>query len=243
MGQYYNVLVKNDDGTRDAYSPQISLYMTKKGWGLEQMNELYEKHHPLDEAGRQTFVPYPDEFYGVSYGPKLLENGLIGSLFVAGIVNLLREKVMRIAWLGDYAGRDEGNKGNEGDEQFPGYDDYETYPSLTEDDYDYIWENDDDYMLAFPQMPNYEDGTRGYLVNLDKGQYIDLGDVPDGEGTFLHPLVALTVIGNGRGGGDYYGTNMDMLGTWALDRIQVVDTEPVGLVPVDAQKVRFENRL
>jgi hypothetical protein len=42
----------------------------------------------------------------------------------------------------------------------------------------------------------------------------------------LHPLPLLTAEGNGRGGGDYDGPNMDMVGTWARDVISMENEAP-----------------
>ena len=39
----------------------------------------------------------------------------------------------------------------------------------------------------------------------------------------FHPLSLLTAEGNGSGGGDYYGPNIDMVGTWARDIISMED--------------------
>lgn len=36
-----------------------------------------------------------------------------------------------------------------------------------------------------------------------------------------------TQQGNGLGGGDYWGTNEELIGTWALDTISIED-EPIG---------------
>ena len=42
---------------------------------------------------------------------------------------------------------------------------------------------------------------------------------------FIHfPL--LCADGNGRGGGDYEGTNMELIGSWAFDRIGVANELP-----------------
>lgn len=43
----------------------------------------------------------------------------------------------------------------------------------------------------------------------------------------IHPLPLLTAIGNGLGGGDYYGINTDDVGTWAWNEISVEDEPPV----------------
>ena len=58
-----------------------------------------------------------------------------------------------------------------------------------------------------------------YIVNHTKKVYIEK------KGDF-HPLPLLTAEGNGRGGGDYRGPNMDMVGTWARDVISMENDAP-----------------
>lgn len=67
------------------------------------------------------------------------------------------------------------------------------------------------------------DDTR-YIINTNKKQYIDLWMV-EGIDTPLHPLPLLTAEGNGRGGGDYEGTNMKLVGSWARDFIKVAGND------------------
>lgn len=38
----------------------------------------------------------------------------------------------------------------------------------------------------------------------------------------VHPLPLLTSLGNGKGGGDYHGLNMEWVGAWALHAIEVI---------------------
>jgi hypothetical protein len=42
----------------------------------------------------------------------------------------------------------------------------------------------------------------------------------------IHPLPLLVSEGNGSGGGDYFGHNQDLCGTWARDIISVEDSIP-----------------
>jgi len=57
-----------------------------------------------------------------------------------------------------------------------------------------------------------------YIVNHTKKVYIEK------KGRF-HPLSLLTAEGNGRGGGDYHGSNT-MVGTWARDVISMENEAP-----------------
>ena len=61
-----------------------------------------------------------------------------------------------------------------------------------------------------------------YIVNHTKKVY-----VKKNSGMHLHPLSLLTAEGNGRGGGDYHGPNIDMVGTWARDVISMENAAPV----------------
>jgi hypothetical protein len=59
-----------------------------------------------------------------------------------------------------------------------------------------------------------------YIVNHTKKVYIEK------KGNGLHPLALLTAEGNGRGGGDYHGPNIEMVGTWARDVISMENEAP-----------------
>jgi hypothetical protein len=70
-----------------------------------------------------------------------------------------------------------------------------------------------------------------YLVNETKGLYVDYEKVKPTTkwGHRIDPLPLLTAEGNGRGGGDYEGRNMKLVGSWARDVIYVTDNLPEGL--------------
>jgi hypothetical protein len=61
-----------------------------------------------------------------------------------------------------------------------------------------------------------------YIINHSKKLFIDKRALT-GQ---IHPLSLLTSEGNGRGGGDYYGPNKELCGTWAGDIISVNDSVP-----------------
>lgn len=56
-----------------------------------------------------------------------------------------------------------------------------------------------------------------YIVNHSKKEYLDKRKLS----SRIHPLPLLTAEGNGRGGGDYHGSNQHFVGTWARDIISV----------------------
>lgn len=69
------------------------------------------------------------------------------------------------------------------------------------------------------------------LVNHTKKIYIDCDDYWEKSSErryVIHPLPLLTVIGNGLGGGDYHGENMEFVGSWANDTISIEDYVPEG---------------
>ena len=68
-------------------------------------------------------------------------------------------------------------------------------------------------------LVNKNTSTYTYIVNHTKKVYIEK------KGRF-HPLPILTAEGNGCGGGDYDGKNMDMVGTWARDIISMENEAP-----------------
>lgn len=70
-----------------------------------------------------------------------------------------------------------------------------------------------------------------FLVNTTKQEFINCTtyyncnhDVDD---WYIHPLPLLTAVGNGEGGGDYFGVNNELVGRWAGDALYIDDEEPV----------------
>ena len=62
-----------------------------------------------------------------------------------------------------------------------------------------------------------------YIINHSKSLFIDKKSISSGQ---IHPLSLLTAEGNGRGGGDYRGSNEELCGSWARDIISVNDQVP-----------------
>ena len=70
--------------------------------------------------------------------------------------------------------------------------------------------------------PHVEDMSEYlYVVNHTKQEYMYKG--PRGS---MHCLPLMTAEGNGRGGGDYNGPSMDLVGRWARDVISVEKEAP-----------------
>lgn len=67
--------------------------------------------------------------------------------------------------------------------------------------------------------------TYEYIINFTKKMFVRIPK-KSGNGLLIHPLPLLCADGNGRGGGDYEGTNMELIGSWAFDRIGVANELP-----------------
>ena len=178
---------------------------------------------------------------------KLMEHSYIGNDLPEFVASLLDHT--RVVWMGDYA--DEHISPGKGDrfasrieDRVRVFDDdargtlkglYElrmqpadAYPLLNIDD-PLGWIGDG----AFPMMPRIRKVLdKGYLVNEDKMEYIPMRrycrkNDRDRSGRFIiSPLPLLTAIGNGAGGGDYWGLNDKYVGLWAWDRLTYRTTKP-----------------
>jgi hypothetical protein len=81
-----------------------------------------------------------------------------------------------------------------------------------------------EYNLICPR-PKNTDNYR-FVVNHTKRQFVDKNSVKEHENGYrIHPLPFLTVEGNGRGGGDYFGSS-ELIGSWARDVISVEQFAP-----------------
>lgn len=144
---------------------------------------------------------------------KLTEHSWMGNWLMDSISEMIYKSPHKIAWVGDYA-------------------DFEDDGVLDDETYKRIWDVDGEG-VSFKTEFNY---TNKYLVNHDKKQYINLNryikesEVDQGEyGVWcLHPLSLMTALGNGKGGGDYYGINDGCIGEWAMNLISIEDEVPDG---------------
>ena len=73
-----------------------------------------------------------------------------------------------------------------------------------------------------------------YFVNHSKKQYLDMKryteQTNESDPIFrkYHPLPLLTAEGNGRGGGDYFGSEIEKVGIWARDVVSFENQIPDG---------------
>ena len=157
-------------------------------------------------------------------GAKLTEHSYFGGDLVTTAVREIYKNPRRVMWCGDYAEEADFKEIHERTKA--------SMPALNS-----IWGNDEETMSPIPG--GFRDNDK-FLVNHDKNEYIDLGEVfalALEDDTTLHPLPILTAVGNGRGGGDYISgddAQKAMVGTWAWDRISVEDNAPKGFKKISA---------
>lgn len=154
-------------------------------------------------------------------GAKLMEHSWLPNDFVGVAMKKLTSdwKGDRIVWAGDY--------GDEGlfMEDLSNASKEETLYSYASNNFteikNYKTFNVEKFNVQFP-----------FIINYDKKEFIDTRKCPSMDGWIVHPLPLLTSNGNGRGGGDYrvYDDDNDIslkfVGTWAGDRIAVVEELP-----------------
>jgi hypothetical protein len=143
--------------------------------------------------------------HSVDCGIKMMEHAYIDNPLLNSVLNYMFKNKdtqdFHLVWAGDYADDEPGTKKN--------------IYSMAGDEEDNI-----------PEIPyETEKPDVRFIVNLDKMQYVDLWNIPRFTYMQAHPLALLTAEGNGRGGGDYEGTNMKYVGLWARDTITVMDSD------------------
>lgn len=172
-------------------------------------------------------------------GLKLMEHSYIHNPVVNVVLNYLKENGGgRVVWAGDYADaepvkmpKEQAKEiwrnmvaNNQTETSFAEF--WAKSPEVFKRDENGELAGDTLYTKA-EKKPKLEASAKDteirFLINTDKMQFVDLWDVPCVNGCRVHPLPLLTVEGNGRGGGDYTGLSMNLVGTWARDNITVAE--------------------
>jgi hypothetical protein len=151
----------------------------------------------LDDSGKIIRTWFPQEYGG---GIKLMEHSYFFSNYIRAVEFMLSPDGMfcksALVWAGDYADNEDGSAEN-------------LYAMAFE-----MWDK------ACYKVKLIDTSMYRYIINHTKKLYVDKNHsekLCDG----IHPLPLLTVEGNGRGGGDYSGSRLDLVGTWARDLISV----------------------
>ena len=147
------------------------------------------------------------ECFDTNNGAKLMEHSYVGNSLCKNVAFHMVKTPKRLVWCGDYADEVVGDKN-----YFDLCDKSTKINSVGGDALD-------DTLNA-----------NTIYINHDKKEWFDLTKqvtpaCSDWDGK-VHPLPLLTADGNGRGGGDYDGALMDMVGRWKGDLIEVSDEVP-----------------
>lgn len=67
-----------------------------------------------------------------------------------------------------------------------------------------------------------------FIINHTKKLFVNKENTSDDPNNWrIHPLPLLTADGNGQGGGDFYGEDLNgLVGSWATDVISISETQP-----------------
>jgi hypothetical protein len=117
--------------------------------------------------------------------------------------------------------------------------DYAEDVGVDHEKYDKVWGTNEDGVdihtdLRCRDHYEFDKGEQVFIVCEERGEYIRYCfDSPvDKYGQpawYVNTFALLTALGNGLGGGDYWGQNPQMVGIWAGKKLKVVNEEPVGL--------------
>lgn len=161
------------------------------------------------EDNKINIIAYGD-CYKYDNGAKLMEHSYLNNRFVSAVCRFIAKNgIVRVTWAGDYADPHEGETKNL-------YELAEGCNAIAEDG----------SAIDYNRNSSFR-----YLIDHTKREYVDMWDyqfnplVRMAE-IVIHPLPLLTAEGNGRGGGDYEGLNMELVGSWAGDEISFSDDVP-----------------
>lgn len=154
-------------------------------------------------------------------GLKLMEHSYIGDYLVQAVLTSLLEEPGRICWRGDYADEEDFEKVESDIVKQMMLNAFNWF-SLAEDD-----PNNEFFRYTYSSRNEKVDEM--FIVNHSKKEYINLKMykklAPKDEYNFqIHPLPLLTAAGNGKGGGDYYGNDRNLVGYWCCDEIAIMES-------------------
>lgn len=179
-----------------------------------------------DEKDGETRSHVYSRYVAGDYTPaKLTEHSWVGNQCCMNVARVIYEETKkcryaRLAWIGDYA------------------EELEIKDSFDENlCFDDIW-SDEAEDIDFKTTDFTLDGK--IILNVTKklylnyATYFNINPQPDK----MFPLSLLTAIGNGRGGGDYYGINNEEVGTWVGDSLMIIDATDYKNIPEDYKEYK-----
>jgi len=167
----------------------------------------------LGEKGTKEFIRFAISSFAYACGSKLAEHSYIGNPFVEAVEYLISPNGIfyksRLVWAGDYADKEPDSN--------------ENLHEISSND-----ENTEKFNRIHLHIPSETDRNTfqsfPYFVNHTKQLYLKKPNKKQ-DTYVINPLPILTAEGNGRGSGDYEGSHMDLVGTWARD-ILSMESEP-----------------
>ncbi|MBQ7621199.1 MAG: hypothetical protein IJV47_05515 [Candidatus Methanomethylophilaceae archaeon] len=188
-------------------------------------SEKHGKKYSHDVEKVETFFAH-DYVYEYSYtdsdgqvrtgtsinGYKLMETSYKGNQlvndFIKEMVGHRESPVLRAAWIGEYY---DGSEFEDGD-----------YHSLI-DAVNSPWE------MSFRHEADDDATFEPVVICCDElRQYIRCTPDPGKEDLEIASLPLLCAVGNGLGGGDYYGSRIELVGSWAFKPLTLRNEEPGG---------------
>lgn len=171
-------------------------------------------------------------------GLKLTEHSWVGNFFVTSVVKYLLKHRSTVVWCGDYA----DDVAETFNVKRAGVSFQKVYQSCYGEAAQMTPRLDKEYKVQSEAHAQRVTDSYGYMVNYTTKEYVDMKkyivENTTKDGWCIHPLPLLTAIGNGRGGGDYRGVNMDLVGLWCGCKIGFNKTKPQSGKDI-TNKVRF----
>ena len=210
----------------------------------------YYKPIFLNENNKPISYAYSHDF---GSGLKLMEHSWMLNPFVRFIENQLMLQAQKLVWAGDYADNENPKTitskeikalSRENSEYWNAeilkkeginlYSLSELVGKISHDET--IPKNKSKYDYKYK---NIAPTNAKYLINYDKKEFVNKTKVPkDNDGWKIHPLPLLTCEGNGRGGGDFRGDKVKLVGRWSRDKIGVVTKKTE--IPKDFKEIIFD---
>ena len=183
--------------------------------------------------------------YAHDNGAKLMEHSYVGNSYVKAYENALANEFYGypFVWAGDYGdGLFDKLPYDEAcdfiDKKIESRAKKQKYYKVEYNNYEKLLKNgeivkkaEEDFVEKIKSTETYK-----YIINFDKKVAVK---IPDESRTnlIIHPLPLLCADGNGRGGGDYHGSNMELVGSWAYDRIGIDNELPKDIT---LEKITFK---
>jgi len=186
---------------------------------------LDKKEYLYTHEFKQTYTRKDGSTFECGQGLKLMEHSYIGNPIMNAVENMIIPSgnwhKTKLVWAGDYADKEAGYPMKK-----DGKDEYEQN----------IYTIMEDTGKNIHPSTDKVDKKYRYLTNYTRKEVVDLKAIKkDKNGYKIHPLSLLICEGNGRGGGDYEGDLMDMIGLWARNIIGLEETIQKGFEIIEAQ--------